>query len=92
MNSIIQRIRAWRSSTRIVLEDGDAAIVMKSNGEEHLFMPTLPEDKVEVDLKAPTFKLMLFCWIHADEQEHIRDEFIRFLEKDEDDDEEEGES
>jgi hypothetical protein len=57
---------------------------MKSNGEEKLYMPPVPEDGVETDLNAPMFKVMLFCWVNADEQEHIRDEFIEFLEEEED--------
>ena len=84
MSNIIQRIRTWWCGPRITLGPGDAAIVMKSNGEEKLYMPPVPEDGVETDLNAPMFKVMLFCWARAEEQEHVRDEFIEFLEKMED--------
>ena len=84
MSNIIQRIRTWWCGPCIRLGPDDAAIVMKSNGEEKLFMPPIPEDGVEVDLSNPAFKVMLFCWASAEEQEHVRDEFIEFLEKMED--------
>ena len=95
MSNIIQRIRTWWCGPRITLGPGDAAIVMKSNGEEKLYMPPVPEAPfcivtkaeggVEADLNAPMFKVMLFCWVNAEEQEHVRDEFIEFLEEEEDD-------
>ena len=84
MSNIIHRIRTWWRGPRITLGPGDAAIVMKSNGEEKLYMPPVPEDGVEADLNAPMFKVMLFCWVNAEEQEHVRDEFIEFLEEMED--------
>ena len=83
MSNIIQRIRTWWCGPRITLGPGDAAIVMKSNGAEKVYMPPVPEDGDEADLK-PMFKVMLWCWVNADEQEHIRDEFIESLEEEED--------
>jgi hypothetical protein len=58
---------------------------MKSNGEEKLFAPPFPEEGEEIDANSPMFKVMLFCWASAEEQEHVRDEFIEFLEKMEED-------
>ena len=78
-------IRKWISKTRIAIEEDDAAIVMKSNGDVTLHWPNnIPEDGVQIDINHPAFKVMLFCWLFQDEQEYILDEFLESIGKEED--------
>tara|TARA_R100000808_G_C2153825_1_gene164414 strand:+ start:3530 stop:3772 length:243 start_codon:yes stop_codon:yes gene_type:complete len=78
-------ISNWFSKTRIALEDGDAAIVLKSDGRTTLYTPKdVPEDGDEIGLENPLFRLTIFCWLFEEEQKHIVDEFLESVAEDED--------